>query len=99
MAAEALGAMALVGDDFAGESDPRVEAEMRDGGEHGVCRVGAGVQSADDAALIAGVADPGDVATRWIVTPRCSRRIVCSSGVTRAGTGRAAPRQSIKRST
>src|ERR1700759_2325535 len=60
LAAEALGAMALVGDDFAGESDPRVEAEMRDGGEHGVCRVGAGVQSADDAALICQIASKSD---------------------------------------
>ena len=56
LAAQAVYAVLLVGEDVAGERQSRIEPQLREGVEHGA-RFDAGVELTDDATPVAGVAD------------------------------------------
>ena len=84
LAAAVFDPVLLVGGALAGEGEPRIEAQVRDGDECLVLHGGAEVKPADDAALVARVVerDDGTGAAAFLLASEAR-----SSGVSRAGTG------------
>ena len=60
--AQVLHPVLLVDRDLPGHGQARVEARVRDGSEHRLSRLGRALKLADDATLVARVADPGHAA-------------------------------------
>src|SRR3954452_6273543 len=64
LTAQAFDAVSLIGGDLASKRQARIEVQMRDRGEHLLGCFRPSVQLTDDAALVTGIADPGNGATR-----------------------------------
>jgi hypothetical protein len=87
LAAAVFDPVLLVGGALAGEGEPRIEAQVRDGDECLVLHGGAEVKPADDAAFVAHIMerDDGAGAAAFLLTSEAR-----NSGVSRVGTGKAA---------
>jgi hypothetical protein len=82
--------MLVVGSDVAGEGQTGIKTQVPDGDKRSVLGLTSEIQAAYDTSLVTGVADPGDgAAGRGLARSILRGESRSSSGVARAGSGRA----------